>query len=96
MDELERRIYVQQCNALARGDLELYEVLKDAHEVAAQRPTQIKVIINRGCVHDILVSASTSCSAEVVYIDPDEDDYKEMLKRRDEVCSDPTLVSVDY
>lgn len=33
MDELERKIYTQQCNALACGDLELYEVLKEAEQV---------------------------------------------------------------
>lgn len=96
MDELERRIYTQQCNALARSDLELYEVLKEANEALATRPTQVKVVIDRGCVHDILVSAGTNCSAEVVYIDPDKDDYEEMQKRRDEAYSDPTLESIAH
>lgn len=96
MDKLERKIYAQQCNALARGDLELYDVLKEANEALSARPTQVKVIIDRGCVHDILVSSDASCYGEVIYIDPDEDDYAETQERRDAVYSDPLLASIDF
>ena len=95
MTDLEKRIYAQQCNALARGDLELYEVLKQANEKLSLPTAQVKVIIDRGVVHDVLKSAECAdCSVEIVYIDPDEDNYAKMKKRRNELCADSSLLSI--
>lgn len=95
MDELERKIYTQQCNALACGDLELYEVLKEAEQVLNNIKEGVKVIIDCGVVYDILVPNGISCPAEVIYVDPDHDDYDEKQKRRDEVCADERFVSAE-
>lgn len=95
MNELEKRIYAQQCNALAKGNLELYEVLRQAHEALSKPPVEIKVIIDRGVVHDVLKPIDcTNCSVEIVYIDPDEGDYEEMKARRDALYEDSSLESV--
>ena len=94
MDELERRIYAQQCNALARGDLELYEVLKEAGQALSVKHTEVKVIIERGCVQDILKTVDASCSVEVVCIDPNEPDYDKMRARGRDLCRRYDLVSI--
>lgn len=94
MEELKKRIYAQQCEALASRNLELYEVLKEAAEALSSPPPRVKVIIDRGIVQDILATTGSNCSVEVIYIDPDEKDYEEMQDRRDEIYADDTLGSV--
>lgn len=87
------RDYWLEIDAFAEEQLlERYGVEKAQED----KPLDIKVIMDRGILETVLKDQHIPVHVEVVYVDPDYEDYEQLEAYKNELYKDPAFFECDY